>query len=67
MTSMVCVLIRLPASLLAEIDQLVDETYTNRSAFIRQACSRHCHIISQVELPFIREFYRKRIPNPDLL
>ena len=67
MTPMKCVLIRLPASLLAEIDQLVEETYTNRSAFIRQACSRHCHIISTVEGPAIREFYRKRIPNPNLL
>lgn len=67
MTPMKCVLIRLPASLLAEIDQLVDETYTNRSAFIRQACSRHCHIISQVELPFVTEFYRKRIPKPNLI
>ena len=64
---MIAVLIRFPDHLLAEIDQLVDETYTNRSAFIRQACSRHCHIISQVELPFVREFYRKRIPNPNLL
>jgi len=63
MTSMKCVLIRLPASLLTEIDQLVEETYTNRSAFIRQACSRHIDIIRHVEIPAAREFYRKRIPN----
>ena len=63
MTAMICVLIRLPASLLAEIDQLVEETYTNRSAFIRQACSRHIHIIRNVELPAIRAHYKQRIPN----
>lgn len=63
---MTAILIRVPESLLAEIDRLAEETYTNRSAFIRQACSRHCHIVSQVELPFVMEFYRKRIPNPDL-
>jgi len=63
---MTAILIRLPESLLAEIDRLAEETYTNRSAFVRQACSRHCHIISQVELPFVMEYYRKRIPNPNL-
>ena len=63
MTSMICVLVRVPASLLAEIDQLVDETYTNRSAFIRQACGRHIHIIRNVELPAIRAHYKQRIPK----
>ena len=67
MTSMKCVLIRLPAPLLAEIDNLAEETYTNRSAFVRAACSRQIHIIRNVELPAIREFYRKRLPNPNLL
>ena len=60
---MIAILIRLPESLLAEIDQLVEETYTNRSAFIRQACGRHIHIIRNVELPAIRAYYKQRIPN----
>lgn len=60
---MTAILIRLPESLLAEIDRLAEETYTNRSAYIRAACHRQNHIISTVELPAIREHYRKRIPN----
>jgi metal-responsive CopG/Arc/MetJ family transcriptional regulator len=60
---MIAILIRLPASLLAEIDQLAEETYTNRSAFIRQVCNRHIDIIRNVELPAIREHYRQRIPK----
>ena len=63
MTSMKCVLIRLPASLLAEIDQLVEETYTNRSVFLRQACSRNLDIIRTVEIPAIRAFHQQRLPN----
>ena len=60
---MIAILIRLPESLLAEIDQLVDETYTNRSAFIRQACSRHIDIIRHVEIPAIRAHAAQRIPK----
>lgn len=60
---MTAILIRLPESLLAAVDRLAEETYTNRSAFIRQACFRHIDIIRNVELPAAREFYRKRIPN----
>jgi metal-responsive CopG/Arc/MetJ family transcriptional regulator len=63
MTAMKCVLIRLPASLLAEIDQLVEETYTNRSVFLRQACSRNLDIIRTVEIPAIRAFHQQRIPK----
>ena len=60
---MIAVLIRLPESLLAEIDQLAEETYTNRSSFIRQACSRNLDIIRNVELPAIRTFHQQRIPK----
>ena len=60
---MTAILIRLPDHLLAEIDRLAEETYTNRSAFIRQACGRHIHIIRNVELPAIRAHYKQRIPN----
>ena len=60
---MIAILIRLPESLLDAIDTLAEETYTNRSAFIRLACGRHIDIIRNVEMPAAREFYRKRIPN----
>jgi metal-responsive CopG/Arc/MetJ family transcriptional regulator len=60
---MTAILLRLPESLLAEIDRLAEETYTNRSAFIRQACSRHIDIIRHVEIPAIRAHYKQRIPN----
>jgi metal-responsive CopG/Arc/MetJ family transcriptional regulator len=60
---MIAVLIRFPDHLLDAIDTLAEETYTNRSAFIRRACSRHIDIIRHVELPAAREFYRKRIPK----
>lgn len=63
MKAMKCVLIRLPDDLLAAVDNLAEETYTNRSAFIRQACSRHIDIIRNVELPAIRAHYKQRIPK----
>ena len=63
MTAMKSVLIRLPESLLTEIDSLAEETYTNRSAFVRQACSRNLDIIRNVELPAIRAFHQQRIPK----
>ena len=60
---MIAILLRLPESLLATIDSLAEETYTNRSAFIRQACSRHIDIIRNVELPAIRAHAAQRLPN----
>jgi 1,2-phenylacetyl-CoA epoxidase PaaB subunit len=60
---MTAILIRLPDHLLAEIDQLAEETYTNRSVFIRQACGRHIHIIRNVELPAIRSHYKQQNPK----
>ena len=56
-------MIRFPEHLLAAIDQLADETYTNRSAWIRQACIRHMDIIQNVERPAILEHYKQRIPK----
>lgn len=60
---MIAILIRVPESLLAAIDQLAEETYTNRSAFIRQACSRQIDIIRNVEIPAIRAAAAQRIPK----
>ncbi len=60
---MIAILIRVPESLLATIDQLAEETYTNRSAFIRQACSRHIDIIRNVEIPAVRAAAAQRIPK----
>lgn len=60
------IMLRLPESLLTEIDQLAEETFTNRSAFVRQACFRHIHILKNVELPAIRDHYRNRLPKMHL-
>ena len=60
---MIPILIRFPDHLLVAVDQLAEETYTNRSAFVRQACIRHMDIIQNVEIPAIRDHFRKRIPN----
>ena len=57
------IMIRFPDHLLTAVDQLAEETYTNRSAFIRAACSRQIDIIRNVELPAIREHYKQRIPK----
>lgn len=63
---MTAILLRLPSRLLEETDKLCEEIYLSRSQFIRQSILRNIEIIRQVELPAIREFYRKRIPNPNL-
>ena len=60
---MIPIMIRFPENLLVAVDQLAEETYTNRSAFIRAACSRQIDIIRNVELPAIREHYKQRIPK----
>lgn len=57
------IIIRLPESLLTDLDQTAEETYTNRSALIRQSIARNLFIINQVEIPAIREHYRNRVPN----
>lgn len=63
---MTAILLRLPSRLLEETDKLCEEIYLSRSQFIRQSILRNIEIIRQVELPAIREFYRKRIPNLNL-
>ncbi len=60
---MVAVLVRFPEELLSEIDELAEETHTNRSVFIRQACARHIHILRAVELPAVRDYYTKQLPK----
>lgn len=60
---MIAILIRIPEALLLDIDKLVTETRTNRSVFVRQSVVRNIDIIRNVEIPAIREHYRKRIPN----
>nr|WP_281720294.1 ribbon-helix-helix protein, CopG family [Nitrosomonas nitrosa] len=57
------ILLRIPESLLAQLDITAESTYTNRSALIRQSIARNLDIICQVELPAIREHYRNRIPK----
>jgi len=59
------ILLRLPTKLLEDTDRLCDEILSSRSQFIRQSIMRNIQIIQQVEQPAIREFYRKRIPNPN--
>lgn len=63
---MPAILLRLPTRLLEETDRLCDEIYSSRSQFIRQSIIRNIEIIRSVERPAIMEFYRKRIPNPNL-
>ena len=60
---MVPILIRIPETLLSAVDQLAEETYTNRSVFIRQSIQRNLDIIRNVEIPAIRDHYRKQIPK----
>jgi metal-responsive CopG/Arc/MetJ family transcriptional regulator len=63
---MIAVLVRLPTRLLEQTDLLCEEIYSSRSQFIRQSIIRNIEIIRQCERPAIMEFYRKRIPNPNL-
>ena len=60
------ILLRLPNRLLEETDNLCEEIYSSRSQFIRQSILRNIDIIRLCEKPAIMEFYRKRIPNPNL-
>ena len=63
MLAMKTFLLRLPESMMDEIDLIADETYCTKSAFVRQSISRNLDICRNVELPAIRDHYRKRIPN----
>lgn len=63
MKAMKTFLLRLPESMMDEVDQIGDETYCTKSHFIRQSIARNLDIIRHVEQPAIREHYRKRIPN----
>ncbi|QPD02813.1 MAG: hypothetical protein Nkreftii_000587 [Candidatus Nitrospira kreftii] len=57
------IILRIPESLLAELDHIADETYTNRSSLIRQSIVRNLAIIRQVELPAILAYHRNLIPK----
>ena len=63
MKAMKTFLLRLPESMLNEIDLIAEDTYCTKSHFIRQSIARNLDICRNVEGPAIREFYRKRIPN----
>ena len=66
MKPMTTFLLRLPVSMMDEIDLITEETFCTKSAFIRASILRNIDICRNVEQPAIREFYRKRIPNPNL-
>lgn len=57
------IILRIPESLLIELDHIADETYTNRSSLIRQSIVRNLAIIRQVELPAILAYHKSRLPN----
>ncbi len=57
------ILIRIPEHLLASLDETAQNTYTNRSALIRQSIARNLFIVNQLELPAIREHYKNQIPK----
>ncbi len=63
MNAMKQFLLRIPISMNEEIDAIVSETYCTKSQFIRQSIARNLDICRHVEMPAIREHYRKRIPN----
>jgi metal-responsive CopG/Arc/MetJ family transcriptional regulator len=57
------ILLRIPESLLAELDQTAEETYQNRSSLIRASIARNLDIIRTVERPAILAHFKNRIPN----
>ena len=63
MKAMTTFLLRLPESMMDEIDQIGDETYCTKSHFIRQSIARNLDICRNVEMPAIRAHYKQRIPN----
>lgn len=56
-------LLRLPESMMNEIDKIGDETYCTKSHFIRQSIARNLDICRTVEMPAIRAHYKQRIPK----
>ena len=66
MKPMTTFLLRLPESMMDEIDLITEETFCTKSSFIRASILRNIDICRNVEQPAIREFYRKRIPSPNL-
>lgn len=65
MNAMKCFLLRIPEAMSNEIDQIAGETYCTKSSFIRQSIIRNLDVCRHVEIPAIREHYRKRLPNLD--
>ena len=63
MNAMKTFLLRIPISMNEEIDAIASEIFCSKSQFIRQSITRNLDICRHVEIPAIREHYRKRIPN----
>lgn len=57
------ILLRIPESLLADLDQTAEKIYTNRSALIRQSIARNLLIIQTIERPAILNAFKNRIPK----
>ena len=52
-------LLHLPESMMDEIDTITEELNWSKSQFIRQAILRNLDITRNVEMPLIREHYRR--------
>lgn len=66
MNAMKTFLLRMPESMSDEVAAICEELHCQKSQFVRQAIMRNLDIIRQVEQPAIREFYRKRLPSPNI-
>jgi|CXWL01.1.fsa_nt_gi predicted transcriptional regulator len=59
MNAMKCFLLRLPEAMSDEIDQIAEELYCTKSAFVRQSISRNLDVCRNVEMPLLRNHHQE--------
>jgi hypothetical protein len=56
-------LLRIPQTMMDQVNELCHEYHVSKSAFLRQSVLRNIDVHRTVEGPAVREHFRKRIPN----
>lgn len=63
MQPMTTFLLRIPQTVMDQVNDLCHQYHVSKSAFLRQSVLRNIDVHKNVEGPAVREHFRKRIPN----
>lgn len=63
MQPMTTFLLRIPQTVMDQVNELCHQCHVSKSAFLRQSVLRNLDIHKNVKMPAVREHFRQRIPH----